>query len=52
MYNLKLTDEQYATIYTALRLERLRSWGGDAGIVKQIQDAIDALVKAERRVAG
>ena len=50
MYNLKLTDKQYATIYTALRLERLRNWGGDEGIVKQIQDAIDAPVKAERRV--
>ena len=49
MYNLKLTDKQYATIYTALRLERERNWGRDAGIVKQIQDAIDVLVKAERR---
>ena len=41
------TDEQWSTIYTALRLELERNWGKDAGVVKLLKDAINVVSNRE-----
>lgn len=44
---INCTREELTTIYTALRLELERNWGKDADIVKQLQDAIEAVRSAK-----
>lgn len=40
---VKLTDEQWNTVYTALRLERERFWGKDEETVNLIQNTLNAV---------
>lgn len=43
---IECTREQWNTIYTALRLERERNWGGDEDIVSALTSAIEAVQSA------
>lgn len=44
---IECTREELTTIYTALRLELERNYGKDAEVVKQLQDAIEAVRSAK-----
>ena len=47
MVIVKLTEMQWQTAYTALRMERERHKDGDPDIVKELNSAIDAMQKWE-----
>lgn len=53
MKTIKCTDAEWNTIYTALRIELERNYGGDEEIVKQLQSAAEAVrsaLNSSRRV--
>ena len=43
MVTVKLSEVQWNTVYTALRLERERNWGKDPDVLAELESAIIAV---------
>ena len=47
MKNIKCTEEQINTIYTAVRLEYLRNYGKDPKVEKILKEAMEVIRNAK-----
>ena len=46
------SESELNTIYSALRIELERNWGGDPDVVEQLKDAMKAVQSAKMNKGG